>query len=250
VQSLTAKVFASFRDTVGYEIGTQSAFHYQLGFECSYLVRKEIGLIAFKQVVCFRMEKDMFSRKLVLGLAASAFTFGYVSAQESPPASKAANAVQSTSKLDAKTTGASVRASKLIGMKIQNSRKENVGQIKDLVIDPSTTRIQYVAVTYGGFLGLGDKLFAVPMAAIKVQIDPDNSDKVVLVLDVTKEQMNGDQGFDEQHWPNFSDSKFTGDLFRRYNVEDRWQYERNRDGKVDINVGRDGLGVKVDGKNR
>jgi len=192
----------------------------------------------------------MFSKKLVLGLAASTLSFGYVSAQEVSPPVKTANASQATSKLDARTTGVSVRASKLMGMKIQNSRKESVGQIKDLVIDPATTRVQYVAVTYGGFLGLGDKLFAVPMAAIKVQTDPDNVDRVVLVLDVTKEQMNGDQGFDEQHWPNFSDSKFTGDLFRRYGVEDRWHHESNRDGKVDVNVGRDGVDVKVDGKKK
>jgi len=196
------------------------------------------------------MEKDMFSKKLVLGLAASTLSIGYVSAQEVSPPVKNANASQASSKLDARTTGLSVRASKLMGMKIQNSRKESVGQIKDLVIDPSTTRVQYVAVTYGGFLGLGDKLFAVPMAAIKVQTDPDNVDRVVLVLDVTKEQMNGDQGFDEQHWPNFSDSKFTGDLFRRYGVEDRWHHESNRDGKVDVNVGRDGVDVKVDGKKK
>jgi len=192
----------------------------------------------------------MFSKKLVLGLAASTLSFGYVSAQEVSPPVKTANTSQATSKLDARTTGVSVRASKLMGMKIQNSRKESVGQIKDLVIDPATTRVQYVAVTYGGFLGLGDKLFAVPMAAIKVQTDPDNVDRVVLVLDVTKEQMNGDQGFDEQHWPNFSDSKFTGDLFRRYGVEDRWHHESNRDGKVDVNVGRDGVDVKVDGKKK
>jgi len=192
----------------------------------------------------------MFSKKLVLGLAASTLSIGYVSAQEVSPPVKTANASQASSKLDARTTGLSVRASKLMGMKIQNSRKESVGQIKDLVIDPSTTRVQYVAVTYGGFLGLGDKLFAVPMAAIKVQTDPDNVDRVVLVLDVTKEQMNGDQGFDEQHWPNFSDSKFTGDLFRRYGVEDRWHHESNRDGKVDVNVGRDGVDVKVDGKKK
>jgi len=192
----------------------------------------------------------MFSKKLVLGLAASTLSIGYVSAQEVSPPVKNANASQASSKLDARTTGLSVRASKLMGMKIQNSRKESVGQIKDLVIDPSTTRVQYVAVTYGGFLGLGDKLFAVPMAAIKVQTDPDNVDRVVLVLDVTKEQMNGDQGFDEQHWPNFSDSKFTGDLFRRYGVEDRWHHESNRDGKVDVNVGRDGVDVKVDGKKK
>ena len=136
------------------------------------------------------------------------------------------------------------------GMNIQNSKKESVGQIKDIVVDPMTTRIQYVAVTYGGFLGLGDKMFAVPMQAIKVQQDPDNRDRVVLVLDVTKEQMNGAQGFDEANWPNFADEKFSGELHRRYRVEDRWNNRASRDGKVDVNIGRDDVEVNVDGKKK
>ena len=155
-----------------------------------------------------------------------------------------------TQKLDTVTSGPGIRASKLMGMNIQNSKKESVGQIKDIVVDPMTTRIQYVAVTYGGFLGLGDKMFAVPMQAIKVQQDPDNRDRVVLVLDVTKEQMNGAQGFDEANWPNFADEKFSGELHRRYRVEDRWNNRSSRDGKVDVNIGRDGVEVNVDGKRK
>lgn len=64
---------------------------------------------------------------------------------------------------------------------------------------------------------------------------------------VTKEQMNGAQGFDEAHWPNFSDPNFSGDLHRRYGVEDRWNRGVNHDGKVDVNVDRQGVKIKVDG---
>jgi len=164
-----------------------------------------------------------------------------------PPPPQTPIVTQTLNKLDSTTTGMGIRASKLMGMKIQNSRKESIGQIKDIVVDPASTRIQYVAVTYGGFLGLGDKLFAVPMQAIKVQQDPDNRDRVVLVLDVTKEQMNGAQGFDESNWPNFADEQFSGELHRRYNVENRWSDGANREGKVDVNVGRDGVKVNIDG---
>ena len=168
---------------------------------------------------------------------------------QSPTSSQSPNtASQNLHKLDSKTSGPGIRASKLMGMKIQNSQKENVGQIKDIVVDPATTRIQYVAVTYGGFLGLGDKLFAVPMQAIHVQQDPDHRDHVVLVLDVTKEQMNGAKGFDESNWPNFSDANFAGELHRRYKIEDHWNSGANRDGKVDVNVARDGVKVIVDKK--
>lgn len=153
---------------------------------------------------------------------------------------------ESLQKIDSATSGVGIRVSKLIGMKIQNSNKENVGQIKDIVIDPASTRVQYVAVTYGGFLGLGDKLFAVPMRAIQVKQDPDSRDRVVLVLDVTKEQMQGAQGFDEENWPDFSDDNFSGEIHRRYNVIDNWAHAI-RDGGVDVQVGRGGVKVNVDG---
>ena len=136
-------------------------------------------------------------------------------------------------KLDDKTSGATIRASQLTGMNIKNSAGDNVGEIKDLVIDPSG-RVRYVAVTYGGFLGLGTKLFAVPFEAFKVRQDPDDPndpDDYVLTLDVTKEQLDGAQGFDNDKWPNFADRSLTEELDRRYKV-DRSQ---NR-GRSDVNV--------------
>ena len=132
-------------------------------------------------------------------------------------------------------------------MKIQNSSKESVGQIKDVVIDPVSTRVQYVAVTYGGFLGLGDKMFAVPIHAIQFKQDPDNRDRVILVLDVTKEQMNGAQGFDEANWPNFSNADFAGELHRRYKIEDRWNRDGHQDGQLDLKIDRNGVKINVDG---
>lgn len=139
------------------------------------------------------------------------------------------------SKLDDKTSGATVRASQLIGGNIKNSKGEGVGEIKDLVID-SSGRIRYAAVTYGGFLGLGSELFAVPFEAFQVRRnpnDPNDTDDYVLILDVTKEQMDGAIGFNTDSWPNFADTKFTQDLDRRYKVN----RSRARTGvNVDVNT--------------
>jgi len=124
------------------------------------------------------------------------------------------------SRLDGKTTEGSVRASQLIGTNLKNSSGEGVGEIKDLVID-SSGKVRYAAVTYGGFLGVGSKLFAVPFEAFKVRRHADNrSDRgnYQLTLDVTKQQLDGAQSFDNDHWPNFADTKFTQELDRRYNV--------------------------------
>src|SRR5687767_14741738 len=65
-------------------------------------------------------------------------------------------------KLDDKTAGSSIRASKLIGMNIQNHQGESVGEVNDIVLDGNSGKIRYLAVTYGGLLGVGNKMFAVP----------------------------------------------------------------------------------------
>ncbi|QDV41069.1 PRC-barrel domain protein [Stieleria neptunia] len=135
-------------------------------------------------------------------------------------------------KLDQKTRGASIRVSQLMGYNIQNSQGESVGEIKDIVIDSRTGKVKYAAVTYGGFIGLGNKLFAVPFEAFKVQVDPDevgdddvDADDYVLVLDVTQQQLEGQEGFDEDNWPDMADKRWARELDKRYGVN------RNEDAK-------------------
>ena len=130
-------------------------------------------------------------------------------------------AKQDLSKLDEKTKGATIRASQLIGQNIKNSKGESVGKINDLVID-ATGKVRYGAITYGGILGVGSKLFAVPFEAFRVgqnPNDPNDADDYVLTLDVTKEQLDGAEGFDNDHWPDFANATFTQDLDRRYKVD-------------------------------
>lgn len=144
--------------------------------------------------------------------------------------------------VDSKAQGTAVRVSHLIGMNIVNSRGQNVGKVHDIVIDGHRGKVQYMAVTYGGFLGLGEKLFAVPYEAFQHRVDPNDRNKHSLVLDVTQQQLEGDQGFDQESWPDFADEKFTRELDRRYRIE-----RRNNEVKrgVDVNIGRDGVEVDV-----
>ncbi|HUG66259.1 MAG TPA: PRC-barrel domain-containing protein [Pirellulaceae bacterium] len=150
--------------------------------------------------------------------------------------------------LDNKTSGASFRASKLIGMNIQNELGKSVGEVNDMVLDASTGKVRYLAVTYGGFLGLGNKMFAVPYEAFTCRPDTNDRDETILVLNVTQQQLDGAAGFDEDHWPDFGDTKYTNELDKRYGVDRQALRTRDRDRNVDVRVGRDGVDVDVDRK--
>lgn len=98
-----------------------------------------------------------------------------------------------------------VKASELMGLSVRTLKDEEKGKIKDLVIGHDG-RIAYAAVSFGGFLGVGDKLFAVPFDAIHIV---KTGDKVEFArIDVTEETIKNRQGFDQQHWPEQADPSF------------------------------------------
>jgi len=92
------------------------------------------------------------------------------------------------------------RASKIIGTKVKNSKGENLGDIKDLVINPENGQVVYGVVSFGGILGMGDKLFAIPWDALVW-----NLDKKYYILDLDKDTLKKAPGFDKKHWPDSSD---------------------------------------------
>lgn len=138
-----------------------------------------------------------------------------------------------TSKLDPKTSGKNVRVSQLNGMNIQNAEGKSVGEINDIVINASHGKVQYAAVTYGGFLGVGNKMFAVPFKAFEIKQNPEEPEEQILVLNVTQQQLEGAQGFDEDHWPDFADPDFSKELHKRYRIE---ADHKDRDVKVNIDT--------------
>jgi len=111
-----------------------------------------------------------------------------------------------------------VKASSIIGTDVVNPKGDNLGDIKEVVIDPSTGRVAYAVVSFGGFLGMGEKLFAIPFSAFAY-----NANKNEYVLDVPKERLKDAPGFDADHWPSMSDEKWNRDVFSYYERSPYWE---------------------------
>src|SRR6266446_6430849 len=58
------------------------------------------------------------------------------------------------------------RGSKLIGASVEDMRGESLSDVKDIVFNPRG-HIEYAILAFGGLLGVGEKYFAVPWAALK-----------------------------------------------------------------------------------
>ena len=88
-------------------------------------------------------------------------------------------------------------ATTIIGDKVVNTAGEQLGSITELMIDLDDGLIAYAVLSFGGILGMGNKLFAIPWEAIT--IDTENHD---VILDVDKEVLENAPGFDKDNWPD------------------------------------------------
>jgi sporulation protein YlmC with PRC-barrel domain len=111
-----------------------------------------------------------------------------------------------------------IRGNTFIGANVENPQGQNLGEIKDIVIDRASGRMAYAVVSFGGFLGMGEKLFAVPWGAFSQP----KADKETLVLDVDKERLKNAPGFDAHNWPQMASREWVTSLYSYYNVPPYW----------------------------
>ena len=79
----------------------------------------------------------------------------------------------------------------LDGNKVLTTDGETAGKVKDIMLDVRSGRIAYVVMSSGGFLGIGDKLFAIPWSALTL-----DTDRACFVLNVDVQRIKDAPGFD------------------------------------------------------
>lgn len=113
-----------------------------------------------------------------------------------------------------------LRTGDIIGLAVLNKNGEKLGKIDDLVVDLKTGDVRYAALSFGGFAGLGSKLFAVPWEAMTFVFgSAGNQNDRHVVFDVTKDQLDNAPGFDSSHWPDVADTKWHGTIDKHYNIQ-------------------------------
>lgn len=108
-------------------------------------------------------------------------------------------------------------AGTMIGDSVRNSADENLGKIEEIMIDVPAGRVAYAVLSFGGFLGMGDKLFAIPWQALR--LDAENE---CFRLDVDKEVLKSAPGFDKDDWPEVSDLSWGASIYSHYGYEPYW----------------------------
>ena len=100
---------------------------------------------------------------------------------------------------DGKNANTPVRvltASSIIGDNVESTSGENLATIKDIMLNLQNGSIEYVILSAGGFLGIGDKLFAVPFQELKLKTENRS-----FVINRSEEYIKNAPGFNQNHWP-------------------------------------------------
>lgn len=97
--------------------------------------------------------------------------------------------------------GGVVRASKVIGSPVRNTKAEELGTIENIAIDANTGAVAYAVMSHGGFLGLGKKLIPIPWSQLRRTADGE-----VFVLEVDEKTLDKISGFDKNNWPSKADA--------------------------------------------
>ncbi|MFO7540467.1 MAG: PRC-barrel domain-containing protein [Chloroflexota bacterium] len=99
----------------------------------------------------------------------------------------------------------------LNGTSVENLEGEDLGHLKEIMLDMNSGRVAYAVLSFGGVLGIGDKLFAVPWAALHI----DTYDKKI-VLDVARDRLEEAPGFDKDNWPHTVEHSWLNDVYDYY----------------------------------
>ena len=102
-------------------------------------------------------------------------------------------------------------ANTLIGNDVYSQDDKDLGDIKEIMLNTDTGKVCYAVLSYGGFLGMGEKLFAVPWQALS--LDTENKR---YVLNVDSSKLDSAPGFDKDNWPNMADETWADSVHSYY----------------------------------
>jgi sporulation protein YlmC with PRC-barrel domain len=105
-------------------------------------------------------------------------------------------------------------ADTLIGNDVHNHKGEDLGEIKEIMLDTKSGKVCYAVLSFGGFLTIGEKLFAVPWDALTL-----DTEHKCFVLNEEKDRLKAAPGFDKHNWPDMADETWAKSIHSYYGTE-------------------------------
>lgn len=112
-------------------------------------------------------------------------------------------------------------ADTLVGDDVCNLKGEVLGDIKEIMLNMSSGKVSYAVLSFSGFLGIGEKLFAIPWSALRL----DTVNKR-FELNVEKDRLEDAPGFNKNDWPDMADPAWVAEIDTYYGVKSQLDERR------------------------
>jgi sporulation protein YlmC with PRC-barrel domain len=103
------------------------------------------------------------------------------------------------------------------GGHVKGTQGEDLGTIREVMIDLSAGRVAYAVVSFGGFLGIGARSVALPWDALRASSYADE-----YVTDISKDRLKEAPSFDRSKWSSGADQNFLNNLYTYYGCTPYW----------------------------
>ena len=111
-----------------------------------------------------------------------------------------------------------IRATKVLGTKVHNASGQSIGEIKDVILDKETNHIMFAVLSFGGFLGAGEKYHPLPWSSL----DYDETENAYIV-DYSKEELQAAPAGSVEELTRDDGRAFREQAYDYYEAERYWE---------------------------
>lgn len=98
-------------------------------------------------------------------------------------------------------------ADTLKGEDVRSPAGDVLGKITHIMLDVTQGTIAYAVLSFGSFLGMGEKLFAIPWHSMAMDVE-----NQWFVLNVDRERLKNAPGFDKDRWPSMANPAWAAEV--------------------------------------
>jgi sporulation protein YlmC with PRC-barrel domain len=114
-------------------------------------------------------------------------------------------------------SGHLIAAKQVQGTTVYNTGLEKLGSVEDVMIDKATGRIAYAILSFGGFLGIGDRYYPLPWEKLTY-----NTEVGGYVVDIDREVLEGAPSYTDEAAAGWNDEAWGRGVYTHYGVHPFW----------------------------
>ncbi len=114
-------------------------------------------------------------------------------------------------------SGHLIAAGQVQGTTVYNAALEKLGSVQDVMIDKATGRIAYAVLSFGGFLGIGDRYYPLPWEKLTYNVEIGG-----YVVDINRDMLEGAPSYTDQATSQWNDEAWGRGVYSYYGARPFW----------------------------